>query len=158
MNERRIHQIFEISVLLKGAHAVIECLGGVLLFAVSHQTIGNVVNMITQDELVEDPNDLVARFLHDSAQGLSVGTQHFYAIYLLSHGVIKLALVVGLLREKLWAYPASLFVMVLFIVYQVYRFALTQSPGLVVLTVLDLVVIVLIWHEYRLVRRHLPTR
>jgi hypothetical protein len=25
MNERRIHEIFEISILLKGAHAVIEC-------------------------------------------------------------------------------------------------------------------------------------
>jgi uncharacterized membrane protein len=30
MNERRIYQIFQISVLLKGAHAVIECVGGVV--------------------------------------------------------------------------------------------------------------------------------
>ena len=157
MNEARIHRIFAFSVLLKGAHAVIECLGGVLLFVVSTQTIGAFVNLLTQDELVEDPDDLVAGYLHDWAQGLSIGTQHFYAIYLLSHGVIKLALVVGLLREKLWAYPASLIVLVLFVVYQVYRFALTQSLGLVVLTGLDLVVMVLIWHEYRLLRRHLPT-
>jgi len=35
MNERRIHRIFEISILLKGAHAVIECIGGLVLAFVS---------------------------------------------------------------------------------------------------------------------------
>jgi uncharacterized membrane protein len=29
MEERRIHQGFEVSVLLKGAHAAVECIGGV---------------------------------------------------------------------------------------------------------------------------------
>jgi uncharacterized membrane protein len=28
MNQRRVHQIFEIGVLLKGAHALIKCIGG----------------------------------------------------------------------------------------------------------------------------------
>jgi uncharacterized membrane protein len=31
MNEHRIHQIFEAGILLKGAHALIECLGGITL-------------------------------------------------------------------------------------------------------------------------------
>jgi uncharacterized membrane protein len=44
----------------------------------------------------------------------------------------------------------------LFIAYQVYRYTYTHSVGLVLLTVFDLFVMVLIWHEYRLVRHHLP--
>jgi hypothetical protein len=44
----------------------------------------------------------------------------------------------------------------LFIVYQLYRFSYTHGFGLIVLTVFDVFVIGLIWHEYRLVRRHLP--
>ena len=36
MNEGRVHQIFEISVLLKGAHALIECIGGLALTFVAH--------------------------------------------------------------------------------------------------------------------------
>ncbi len=88
------------------------------------------------------------------AQGFSVNTKNFYAFYLLSHGVVKLALVAELLRNKLWAYPASLIVLGLFILYQIYRFYYTQSVGLVVLTVFDLIVMVLIWHEYGLMRRH----
>ena len=156
MNERRIHQIFEVSVLLKGAHALVECIGGLVLTFVSTSTLTSLVNALTQDELIEDPNDFVAVHLLSLAQNFAVGTQHFYAFYLLSHGVIKAFLVVGLLRNKLWAYPASLVALGLFIVYQLYRFSYTHGAGLIVLTVFDLFVIWLIWHEYRLVRRHLP--
>jgi uncharacterized membrane protein len=156
MNERRIHQLFEISVLLKGAHALIECIGGVALAFVSTSAITSLVNSLTQDELIEDPKDFVGTHLLSMAQNFTVSTQHFYAFYLLSHGVIKVFLVIGLLRGKLWAYPVSLVVLGLFIAYQLYRFSYTHGFGLIVLTVFDLFVMGLIWHEYRLVRRHLP--
>jgi uncharacterized membrane protein len=156
MNERRIHRIFEVSILLKGAHALVECIGGLALLFVSTSTITSLVNSLTQEELVEDPNDFVAMHLLNLAENFTLSTQHFYAFYLLSHGAIKVLLVIGLLRNKLWSYPASLVVLGLFIVYQLYRFSYTHGLGLVVLTVFDLVVMGLIWHEYRLVRRHLP--
>jgi uncharacterized membrane protein len=158
MNERRIHRIFEISILLKGAHALIECIGGLVLAFVSTSAIPRLVNMLTQEELIEDPDDFVATHVLGFVQNYSVSTQHFYAFYLLSHGVIKVALVIGLLRNKLWAYPASLVVLGAFIVYQLYRFSYTHGFGLVVLTAFDVLVMGLIWHEYRLVRHHLPTR
>jgi uncharacterized membrane protein len=123
MNERRVHQIFEISVLLKGAHALIECTGGLALAFISTSTITGLVNALTQEELIEDPNDFVAGHLLNLAQNFTVSTQHFYAFYLLSHGIVKIFLVVGLLRKKLWAYPASLVVLGLFIAYQLYRFS-----------------------------------
>lgn len=153
MNERRIHQVFEISLLLKGAHALIECAGGLVLAFVSTDTIISWVKMLTQEELVEDPQDFIASHLMTMAAGFSVSSQHFYAFYLLSHGLVKVGLVIGLLRNKLWAYPASLVVLSLFIVYQVYRYSFTHSMGLIVLTVFDVFVMFLIWHEYRLVSR-----
>jgi uncharacterized membrane protein len=158
MNERRIHQIFEISVLLKGAHALIECIGGLILAFVSTSAITRLVNALTQEELIEDPNDFIAAHLLSLAQNFTVSTQRFYALYLLSHGVIKAFLVIGLLRNKLWAYPVSLVVLGLFIVYQLYRFSYTHGFGLIVLTVFDVFVVGLIWHEYRLVRRYLTSR
>jgi uncharacterized membrane protein len=48
--------------------------------------------------------------------------------------------------------------MSLFIVYQLYRFFYTRSLGLIVLTVFDLIVMILIWHEYRLLRRYSPVK
>lgn len=158
MNERRIRQIFEISVLLKGAHALIECIGGVVLAFVSTATITSLVSSLIQEELIEDRNDFVATHLLTLAQHFAVSTEHFYAFYLFSHGIVKVFLVFGLLRDKLWAYPVSLVVLGLFIVYQVYRFSGTHGFGLIVLTVFDVVVMGLIWHEYRIVRRHLLSR
>jgi uncharacterized membrane protein len=156
LSERRIHQVFEISVLLKGSHALLECVAGAALAIVSTRTIVNWITWFTQDEFIEDPNDFVATHLLSMAQSFSVATKDFYVFYLFSHGIVKLFLVAGLLRNKLWAYPASLVVLGLFIAYQIYRYTYTASFGLVVLTVFDLFVMVLIWHEYRLVRHHLP--
>lgn len=153
-DERRIHQLFEVSVWLKGAHALIECIGGILLYLVTTDTIASWVNMLTQDELIEDPNDFIAGYLSRMAGEFSVASKEFYAFYLLSHGLIKLLLVIGLLRGKLWSYPASIAALGAFMVYQVYRYSYTHSPGLLALTVFDAVVMVLIWQEWRTVRRH----
>jgi uncharacterized membrane protein len=158
VNERYIHRVFEFSVILKGAHALIECIGGVALYAVSTSAIAALVRNATQSELIEDPNDFIATRLLQAAQGLSLSSKEFYAFYLLSHGLVKLLLVIGLLRNRLWSYPASLVVLGLFIVYQLYRYSYTHALGLIVLTVFDVSVLALIWHEYRLVRRHLPVK
>lgn len=158
MQERQIHRIFEVSVLLKGAHALVECLSGLALAFASNAAILGFVHRLTRNELLEDQHDLIASALMHFSREFSAASQHFYAFYLLSHGIVKLALVVGLLKQKLWAYPASLAVLVLFIFYQLYRYGTTHSAMLLVLTAFDLFVMVLVWHEYRLLRRHLPVR
>lgn len=156
MQERRIHQLFEVSVLLKGVHAAGECIGGIALAMTSNGSIRQLVARLTQSELAEDKRDFVANHLIAWAQGFSIQTQHFYAWYLLSHGIVKLALVAGLLMRKLWAYPTAIIVFGLFIAYQLYRYTQTHGFGLLVLTALDLIVVALTWHEFRLIRRHLP--
>lgn len=158
VSERRLHQAFEISVILKGLNALAELLGGVAFWLVSRQQVLHWVNLLTRQELVEDPRDLVATRLLAAAQGLTGATQHFYALYLVSHGLIKIVLVWGLLRRRLAAYPASLAVLGAFILYQLYRYSYTHSVGLILLTLFDLVVMALVWHEWRLLRRHLAPR
>lgn len=155
MNERRLRQIFRISLILKGLHAAIECAGGVVLYFVSTATITRWVSALTQEELAEDTHDFVARHFLDAAHHLSVVTEAFYAFYLVSHGLVNALLVVGLLKEKLWAYPASLVVLTGFIGYQIYRYWLGHSFGLLLLTGLDVLLIVLVWHEWRVVRTQL---
>lgn len=157
LREKRIHDIFAVSVLLKGAHAIIEIVGGIALYLFSTSTIVDLINRFAQGELIEDPKDLIASHLLKFAEGFSVEAHHFYAFYLLSHGVVKILLVAGLLREKLWAYPASFAVFGAFIAYQLYRFSHTHELALIALSILDAIVIALAWHEYKIIRRHLPT-
>jgi uncharacterized membrane protein len=153
LEEKNIHLIFTISLILKGAFALFETLGGILAYFVSRQSLLDFVGAITQDELIEDPKDLIANYLLQSAQHLSLTSQHFIAFYLLSHGVIKLLLIIGLLSRKLWCYPSAIVVFGLFIVYQFYRFSHTHSIWLLVITILDAVVIWLTWHEWKYLRR-----
>ena len=151
--EKNIHLVFEISLIGKALFALLEIVGGILAYFISQALLLRVVTALTQDELVDDPHDFVANYLLHTAQNFSVGTQHFTALYLASHGIIKLFVIVGLLREKLWYYPLALVVFGLFIIYQLYRFSFTHSPWLLVLTVFDLAIMGLTWHEYRYLRR-----
>ncbi len=143
---------FRISVWLKGLHAGLEIAGGVALSVVSPGFIIHVVALLTQDELAEDPHDLIANYLLNAASHLSVSSKQFMALYLLAHGVPKLLLVGALLRHKLWAYPIAVIAFGAFIVYQLYRFTFTRGIGLIALSLFDLVVIWLIWLEYRALR------
>ena len=157
MQEKRIHQIFVVTVLFKGAHALIEIIGGLALYLTSTETILRWINRFSQGELTENPNDWIANKVLEFGQTFSVAEHDFYAFYLLSHGIIKSILVIGLLREKLWAYPASFAVFGAFIAYQLYRFTFTHDIVLILLSIFDLFVIYLAVHEYRLLRKHLPT-
>ncbi|BCH12070.1 hypothetical protein MesoLj131c_63280 [Mesorhizobium sp. 131-3-5] len=74
--------------MAKGAHALIECLGGILLYLVTTDTIASWVNAFTQDELIEDPKDFIAGHLSQAASHFSIANKEFYAFYLLSHGLI----------------------------------------------------------------------
>ena len=152
--EKRIHTAFAIGVVLKGLDGVIECVAGLLLYFTSIETIVALVTAIANNEILGDKRDVVGNYLTRAAEHFSVGGKRFAAFYLISHGVVKLILVAGLLRNRMWAYPASLAVLALFIAYQLYRLTFAYSIILVLLTIFDLAVIWLIWKEYRIVESH----
>ena len=148
--QRALHRLFLVTVWIKGIVGLLQVLGGGLLLVVSQGRLIALAVMLTRPELAEDPGDKIALFLRHSAEQFGHGTQAFASLYLASHGIIKVLLVIGLLRRKMWSYPASLWVLGAFIAYQCYRYAQTQSIWLVLLTALDVVVVLLVWREYRL--------
>ena len=157
MKERRIYQVFRASVLAKGTIAVLECIGGAAIALARDDKIAEYIARLAQRYLVEGTHGFVASHLISWAQSVSLETQHFIAFYLFSHGIIKMVVVIGLLRERRWAYPLALVTFAAFIVYQLYRYTFTHGTGLLLLTAFDLFLITLVWHEYQLIRRHLPT-
>ena len=147
MLQQRLHQLFIVSVILKGLHAAVELIGGVALYLFSTDRIAAWLWEAGQS------NDWIERF----ANSFSTKEHHFYAFYLVSHGIVNGLIVVGLLLRKLWAYHATFVVLTLFIAYQAYRYSYTHDIGLIVITVIDLIVMALAWNEYRLFKRHLST-
>lgn len=154
ITEKRLHESFEISILLKGLHSVIEIIGGIFIVFTSKASIVSLVTSMTNEELIEDPRDVFAHYLIKSTNNLSISGQQFAALYLLSHGVIKFFVIWGLYNKKMWAYPTSIAVFTLFIIYQLYRYTFTHSLWLIVFSVFDVIVILLTIHEWRRMRVH----
>jgi uncharacterized membrane protein len=144
-----LDRVFDVSITLKGLDGVLELIGGLLLFFLTPHRLNAIVAFLTQHELSQDPKDFLATHLESYAQSFTTSTSLFLALYLLSHGIIKIILVVALLQQKLWAYPWLLVFLSLFIVYQFYRLVLHMSLGLLALTLFDIFIVGLTVLEYR---------
>ena len=148
MLQQRLHQLFILSVIVKGLHAAIELAGGIALYLFSTDVI------LAWLWEAGRSSDWIARFAH----GFSRPEHEFYAFYLVSHGIINGAIVGGLLLGKRWSYHATFVVLTLFIAYQLYRYSYTHDIGLIAISIIDLIVMALAWNEYRLFKHHLSTR
>ncbi len=146
--EQYIHRIFIFGILIKGIDGLLEILGSIaLLFS---DRLSAWIKVMIHGELLEDPHDLMANYLQHHFSLFSVHSVLFGFLYLFSHGIIKILLVIGLLRNKLFAYLSALFIFMLFVVYQLYCYAYSHASYLILLTILDVIVIALTWHEYRI--------
>jgi len=144
-----LDRTFAIALVLKGLDGVLEVAGGIVLLLVAPHSLQHFLRWIVSHDLAGDPHDFIARHLLHSASELSRHTTRFGAVYLLSHGVAKVVLIVALLRHQLWAYPWLIALLVVFVAYQCYRLTYAPSIGLALLTAFDVFVAVLTWMEWR---------
>ena len=150
---RPLDRVFRVSVTLKGLDGALEIIGGLVLLLVSPQSLRSLIRALTQHELSQDPHDFIATHVLHAATGLSSGTTVYAAIYLLSHGIAKVVVVIAVLRNQIWAYPAMMALLGAFIAYQLYRLSIHVTVGLTLLTVFDAFVVWLTWREYQAHRR-----
>ena len=150
--DRALHWLFEMSLVIKGGLCSAEAVAGIGLLLVPNQLVARLVDVLTRYEIAEDPTDTLATWTRQAVAAFSVDAQHFYGLYLLAHGGLKLAMVVMLWARILWAYPLAMVVLAGFVVYQLTEFVRTGAPFLLVLSGFDLVMIALVIKEYRVLR------
>jgi uncharacterized membrane protein len=158
MQRRTLHRLFHLGVVVKGLDGALEVLGGLMFLVVDPRTLNALVLFLTAHEISEDPADLIATALRRGVRHLSFDTTVFAGAYLAGHGFVKVLLAAGLLQGRLWAYPAALWFLAAFAGYQTYRVALGHSVALLALTLLDVIVMSLIWREYRYLKARGPAR
>jgi len=146
-NTRRL--LFFIGIFFKGVDGVMEMIGGAFLFFVSKEAIHRLLVLLVSEELEDDPDNFIANHVMHLGDHLSVSTKTFASLYLVGHGLVKITLVVNLLRNKSWAFPAAIAVLLAFVSYQIVRLTWQFSWGLLCITILDCVVVLFIWLEYR---------
>ncbi|HEU5005243.1 MAG TPA: DUF2127 domain-containing protein [Candidatus Saccharimonadales bacterium] len=145
-----VDRAFKISLILKGLDGLLEILSGLLLLAIRPEQIQKISHHLTDSTLARSPHSFWASHVATWASNLGKGSLIFGAIYLLSHGIVKLFVVVQVWRNKSWAYPLLLIVIGLFVIYQVYYLIFKKvTAGMIALTVFDLIIIYLTFIEYR---------
>ncbi len=144
-----MHRLFNISLFLKGLTGVFEIILGVAAAFISRDLLLYWVNLLTRRELLQDPGDVFAQYMITTAQQYSISAQLFVSVYFLIHGFVKILLIYALLKQKLWAFPVAIIVFGLFLACQIYEYIQSPQLSLVVLSVLDIIVIVLTYIEYK---------
>ena len=148
----RTELLFRIAMAVKGIDGLIELIGGITLLLVSQAEVQKVIAAVVTHDLLGPPDGSLARHFVAGTAEFASGDRTFAVLYLLLHGVLKVALVIALLRHWLPAYPVAIVVLGLFVVYELYRATQTGSVLLPVLAVVDIAVIVLVVREYRALR------
>ena len=143
-----LHQLFEISVVLKGVYGALEIALGTIILFFNRHLVTHFLLYFVQGEIDENPHDwIVNQILHLSNQ-ITPSSELFMGIYFLFYGVVKITLVTGLLLNRAWAYPSTILFTLAFMGYEVYRVTHTHSPILMFLIAFDAAVVALVWHEY----------
>ncbi|WP_157962577.1 DUF2127 domain-containing protein [Homoserinimonas sp. OAct 916] len=141
--------VFLVGVVLKGLDGLFEFAAGVALVFVAPETLTSAVQSLTAAELLEDPHDLIANLLRQGTSNLDRQGLFLIGLYLLIHGVVKLAIVVALIAGKTKVYPWAIGALTILAVVQIVDFVIHPSLGIAFLTVLDVAIIALTWREWR---------
>jgi uncharacterized membrane protein len=144
--EKRIHFLFLLAIVLKGLNGLLEIgLGLLLMFT---DTFSNVVFFLTRDAIIDDPDNYFATHLRAFA---SQSHEAFFigGLYLVAHGSVKVFIAGTLWRNYSWAYPAAMAILALFILYEAIYVIQTYSIPFFLLSLFDVVMLWLVSHEYK---------
>ena len=147
------HDVFDIVVILKGLNGLVEIASGPGLLLIKAGTIMEWVQWLTQSELLQDPHDLLATSLEKWAMNFGHDAQVFAGLYLLAHGVVKLALAVLLFKERPWVFPLAFILFTALVAFSLDRLFIHWSWALTAFIAFDLFTIGIIAREWRALER-----
>ena len=143
-----LDKVFEVGIIIKGINGILETLAGLLLLFLTPQRLQHFIEFVTQLNVNnEKQSKIITMFLH-SVDHLGTGNRIFLIAYFWSHAAVKLTAVIGILTNKLWAYPFSLITLGVLTLFQFGSIIHKASIGMILLTIFDLFILWLIWREY----------
>lgn len=149
-----LDKTYEIGIVIKGVDGILELLGAALLIAVPPHYFESFAKWLTDIEAGSSGHGFISSHVLQIGHRLAEGHDVFGILFLLTHGLVKVVLVACLLRQKLWAYPFGMGALTLFLAYQLYEMVMRPTFGMGFLTVLDAIIIWLVWREWQQVRVH----
>ncbi|MEA9986708.1 DUF2127 domain-containing protein [Subtercola sp. RTI3] len=150
-----LDRFYFLAVIVKGVDGAVELLAGLLLWlapAAVHGLLAGIVNEANEGHTAA--HLFIASNIGHLDSQLAHQNSTFLTAFLIVHGVVKIALVYCLLKRFHRAYPWALSVLTVFLAYQVYALVTTPTLSMAIFTALDVVIIYLVWREYRELKSH----
>jgi len=121
---------------------------GFTLLKIIGTPVSDIFYTLMEHEIIEDPNDLLIQITNPFIQHLPFTITYFLAGYLIFWGIMDIFLSINLLKHRLWAFSVSIYIIGIFVLYEIYRFSYTHSYILAGVILVDLIIIWLIKKEY----------
>ncbi|QQS59822.1 DUF2127 domain-containing protein [Candidatus Peregrinibacteria bacterium] len=150
----QIYELYRFGLYLKGILGFFELSVGLFLYFNTKAELHQLLLIIAQEELIEDPNDPFIAFLQNLLIHFTDNIQSIAVTFLILHGVAKCLLIYGLVRNYLWVYPIAVIVFLLFILQQGYYLTHTFSQGVAWIMLLNTIVLGLIGYEWWYIKKH----
>lgn len=144
--------IYDVGIIIKGLDGLAELVAGVALL-ISPRLVHVVLAGIAGNTMNGHHSHtvrLVGEYVGRLDAQLAASGLAFLIIFLISHGIVKIVLVGCLLKKIVKVYPYALAVLGAFLMYQVYVFIREPSIGMALFSILDAVIIGLVWREYKM--------
>lgn len=141
--------VFLVGVLLKALDGLLELVVGIPAVFLTADQVAALGDRLTARELAHDPHDLIATMILRESHRLSHDTLLIAGIYLIVHGVVKLAIVAALILGSRRVYPWAIGALSILLVVQLVDLVMKFSVGVLVLTLIDVAIIVLTVREWR---------
>ncbi|HVW82454.1 MAG TPA: DUF2127 domain-containing protein [Candidatus Paceibacterota bacterium] len=148
--ERELTDLFDLALFLKALGGAFEILGGIAIAFVPSAFVVRVADLVTAGELSGDPDDFVATHVRLLARAYALHAHDLLGLLLAIDGALKIVVVALVLKGYRFAYPLLILALGAIGSYEAYRAVATSNVLLAAAVVLDLSLIVLARHEYRL--------
>lgn len=148
-----LSKLFVVSMWWRIFYGAIRLLGALFLVKKIGLPVSSVFEKIFRRELIDDPSDLTARVFSKTFGHTHYMITHFLVLYLIFWAVIDIWLSVDMLRQKLFAFSVSMYLISFFLLYEIFRAFHTHSRTLTFFITIDAIIFWLIIKEYRKLRR-----
>ena len=148
-----LHLAFFVAIAIKGLDGFIEAVAGIVFAIAGSQQVYNLALWATAPELERHPASRAVHAIRHGAYGLTHASHRFVVTYLLLHGLIKLALVINLMIERMWVFPISVALLLGFIGYMSVKLTHHWSVWVFAFAMFDVVTVALVANEWRMRRQ-----
>ncbi len=128
-------------------------LGLALLHAIGQPLI-EIVTAVMQHEILAKSPDFIFILISHFLTEHQFSVTYFLSFYFIFWGTLDIFLSFHMLKDNIWAFPVSLVLIGLFIVYSIFRFTYTHSLVLLGVIAMDMVILGLIYKEYQRIRAY----